>query len=65
MKTVLLSITFLIVTTSLFAQHIKIDKKQLSFLNNEQVINVIFKYDDIKRGGDNISELKYIENRKA
>lgn len=65
MKTVLLPITFLIVTTSLFAQHIKIDKKQLSFLNNEQVINVIFKYDDIKRGGDNISELKYIKKRKV
>ena len=64
MRILILHIAFIIGTSTLFAQHIKIDKKELSFLRNEQTINVVFKYDNIKRGGEYISELKYIENRK-
>jgi len=50
--------------SSSIAQHIKINKKNLSFLKNEQSINVVFNYDNHTRGGDHISELAYIEKRK-
>lgn len=48
--------------TTIFAQHIKINKKELLFLRNEPSINVVFNYDTHTRGGDHISEKEYIKN---
>jgi len=63
LTTLLLTLSFAFCTSSI-AQHIKINKKNLTFLKNEQAINVVFNYDNHTRGGDQISELKYIEKRK-
>ena len=61
---------FLITTTLLicltingFGQHIRIDKNQLAFLKNEKQISVVFNYDNYKRGGKNLTEDQYIQNR--
>jgi len=63
LTTLLLTLTIAFCSSSI-AQHIKINKKNLSFLKNEQIINVVFNYNDHTRGGDQISELTYIEKRK-
>lgn len=62
---ILLLLTFLFIGSSqIFAQHIKINKEELSFLKKEQTINVVFSYDNYKRGGKQISESEYVKNRK-
>lgn len=60
MKSVFTILLLLFSSLSIFAQHIKIDKKKLSFLKTEQTINVIFSYNNHTRGGDNISEQEYL-----
>ena len=41
---------------NLVAQHIKLDKKAMSFLSSEEKINVLFTFDDILFNGENLTE---------
>lgn len=53
---------------SVFAQHIRIDKKQLAFLSSEEKVNVIFTYDGLLYNADNFTEtefLNYIKEKIA
>lgn len=61
MKSIFTTTLLFLTSFSFFAQHIKIDKKKLSFLKTEQTISVIFSYKNHTRGGDDISEQEYLE----
>lgn len=64
MKSTITLLFLIIISLSSYSQHIKINKKRLSFLKSEKAMNVVFNYDNHTRGGDNISELEYIEKRE-
>jgi hypothetical protein len=47
------------------AQHIKLDKKVLSFLAIEDTINIVFSYKDVLFEGDNVTEEEFLKNHKT
>ncbi len=47
------------------AQHIKIDKKILSFLAVEDSINIVFSYKDVLFEDGNVTEDEFLKNHKA
>ena len=63
LNSLLATLAIALCSTSI-AQHIKINKKNLTFLKNEKTVNVVFNYDNHTRGGNHISEIEYIEKRK-
>jgi len=56
-------ITFGIGTHFLFAQHIDIDKKALSFLASQEKVNVLFTFDSLTFDGKNIPESQFLQTR--
>lgn len=49
-----------------FAQHIRLDKKELAFLASQERMNLIFTYDNLHFNADNLSEtdfLNYIKEK--
>ncbi|WP_026450653.1 hypothetical protein [Aequorivita capsosiphonis] len=45
------------------AQHIRIDKKELVFLAEQQKVNVLFTFDSLTFDGKNIPEVEFLQNR--
>lgn len=50
---------------SFFAQHIRLDKKELGFLASQEKINVIFTYDDLHFNADNLNQTDFINHIKT
>ncbi|PHS64902.1 MAG: hypothetical protein COB12_07445 [Flavobacterium sp.] len=59
-KLILFTFTLLLNTSSILAQHIKIDKKTLSFLATEKNINIVFSYDGLVFNENNLPEKEYL-----
>ncbi len=55
------SILLLIIPQFLFAQHIRLDKKEMAFLAAEEKINVVFTYNDLHFNADNLTESKFLD----
>lgn len=62
--TIRLAVILFTFPITIVGQHIKIDKKKLSFLKEEKTLNVIFDYSDLIRGGNFISEEEYLKKQK-
>jgi hypothetical protein len=58
---IILLISFGISSQVLLAQHIKIDKKALSFLASEELVNIEFSYNQLKFNADSIPEPTYLK----
>jgi hypothetical protein len=43
------------------AQHIRLDKKEMSFLASQQKVNVIFTYEDLHFNADNFTESEFLD----
>ena len=43
------------------AQHIKLDKKEMSFLESQEKVNVIFTYNDLHFNADNFTESEFLD----
>ena len=63
-KSILAAILVITSSPLLFAQHIKIDKNALSFLNSQEKINVIFVQDSLLMI-DDLYEMESIQKIKA
>lgn len=46
-----------------FAQHIRINKKELAFLAEQQNVNVLFTFDSLTFDGKNLPETTFLQNR--
>ena len=60
MKKYFFFILFLILSYTLQAQFVKIDKKALQFLTSEQKVNVVFENENILFNADNLSESEFL-----
>jgi len=60
-KFLLASLLFLISSQFLFAQHIKLDKKEMSFLATQEKVNVVFTYDSLLFNADNFTESEFLD----
>lgn len=59
---ILLPIFFIFLGTHFcIAQHIKLDKKEMSFLASQQKVNVAFTYDDVLFNEDNFTEREFLD----
>lgn len=47
----------------IFAQHIDIDKNELSFLASQEKVNVIFTFDSLSFDGKNVPEAEFLQTR--
>lgn len=60
----LLTTLFICLTAPfLFAQHIDIDKKALSFLASQERVNVVFTFDSLTFDGKNVPEAEFLQKR--
>ena len=60
----LLTTLFICLTAPfLFAQHIDIDKKALSFLASQERVNVVFTFDSLTFDGKNVPEEEFLQKR--
>ena len=50
---------------NLFAQHIRLDKKEMSFLASQKKINVVFTYEDVLFNSDNLNEREFRDHIKG
>lgn len=64
MKTVTLSVVFLVISSSLFAQKIKLIEGSLDALKGQKAFNIKFVYDNMKVGRD-IPEDTYLQDKKT
>tara|TARA_R110002012_G_scaffold37798_2_gene105618 strand:+ start:17965 stop:18675 length:711 start_codon:yes stop_codon:yes gene_type:complete len=67
-KLLLSSIFFFICSNFIYAQHIKLDKKEMGFLAAQEKVNVVFTYNDLHFNADNFTEsefLQYIKEKIA
>ena len=64
MKTVTLSIVFLLISSSLFAQKIRLIEGSLDALKGQKAYNIKFVYDNMKVGRD-IPENTYLQDKKT
>ena len=60
----LLAILFLCVTLAVTAQDFQEEKGNLSFLKDQKVVNVEFKYDNLRLMKDNVTEKEYVDERR-
>ena len=60
----LLAILFLCVTLAVTAQDFQEERGNLSFLKDQKVVNVEFKYDNLRLMKDNVTEKEYVEERR-
>lgn len=59
---ILLTFFFIFLGTQFcIAQHIKLDKKEMSFLASQQKVNVIFTYEDLHFNADNFTESEFLD----
>lgn len=60
----LLAILFLCVTLAVTAQDFQEERGNLSFLKDQKVVNVEFKYDNLRLMKDNVTEKEYVDERR-
>ena len=60
----LLAVLFLCVTLSVTAQDFQEERGNLSFLKDQKVVNVEFKYDHLRLMKDNVTEKEYVDERR-
>ena len=60
----LLAILFLCVTLAVTAQDFQEERGSLSFLKDQKVVNVEFKYDNLRLMKDNVTEKEYVDERR-
>ena len=60
----LLAVLFLCVTLAVTAQDFQEERGSLSFLKDQKVVNVEFKYDNLRLMKDNVSEKEYVDERR-
>jgi len=60
----LLAVLFLCVTLSVTAQDFQEERGNLSFLKDQKVVNVEFKYDNLRLMKDNVTEKEYVDERR-
>ena len=60
----LLTILFMCVTLAVTAQDFQEERGNLSFLKDQKVVNVEFKYDNLRLMKDNVTEKEYVEERR-
>ena len=60
----LLAILFLCVTLAVTAQDFQVERGNLSFLKDQKVVNVEFKYDNLRLMKDNVTEKEYVDERR-
>lgn len=47
-----------------FAQHIKLDKKEMAFLASQEKVNVVFTYEGVLFNADSLTERKFLDHIK-
>jgi len=60
----LLAVLFLCVTLAVTAQDFQEERGNLSFLKDQKVVNVEFKYDNLRLMKDNVTEKEYVDERR-
>ncbi|VDG81114.1 Uncharacterised protein [Capnocytophaga ochracea] len=60
----LLAVLFLCVTLATTAQDFQEERGNLSFLKDQKVVNVEFKYDHLRLMKDNVTEKEYVDERR-
>lgn len=60
----LLAILFMCVTLAVTAQDFQEERGNLSFLKDQKVVNVEFKYDNLRLMKDNVTEKEYVDERR-
>ena len=60
----LLAVLFLCVTLATTAQDFQEERGNLSFLKDQKVVNVEFKYDNLRLMKDNVTEKEYVDERR-
>ena len=60
----LLAVLFLCVTLAVTAQDFQEERGNLSFLKDQKVVNVEFKYDHLRLMKDNVTEKEYVDERR-
>jgi hypothetical protein len=61
----LLLLMLIAISSFAMAQKMKIQEGDLKFLQGQDVVNVVFDYNDVKLMKENISEQEYVSNRVA
>jgi|TARA_R100001530_G_scaffold127560_1_gene96814 hypothetical protein len=60
-KLLLTSVFFFISSNFIYAQHIKLDKKEMAFLASQEKVNVVFTYNDLHFNSDNFTEAEFLQ----
>ena len=60
----LLAVLFLCITLAVTAQDFQEERGNLSFLKDQKVVNVEFKYDNLRLMKDNVTEKEYVDERR-
>lgn len=63
-KLLLTSVFFFISSIFIYAQHIKLDKKEMAFLASQEKVNVVFTYEDLHFNADNFTETEFLDYLK-
>lgn len=59
-KFLLYTLFICLTASSLFSQHIKLDKKEMAFLATQEKINVVFTYESVRFNADTLTETQFV-----
>ncbi|AFL79899.1 hypothetical protein Aeqsu_0386 [Aequorivita sublithincola DSM 14238] len=59
-KFLLYTLFICLTASSLFAQHIKLDKKEMAFLATQEKVNVVFTYEGLRFNADTLTEPQFV-----